>query len=183
MCIATAVIHAWRQVSAQEPQYHRMYVCIHIEHILWCSEGARVNFLKFIYFSWKRNWLFFPQSSEMSGMGEWGWQRSLFQEALINTMRVSRGALCRLLQPPVAKLHQSCWPVSNNPLSWGGTNIRLDIILLPIVFTSFPSLPLCFCILSFSLLFIPLQLCTPQSCSWWGGPTLWGDTAMWAEGR
>lgn len=49
MCIATAVIYAWRQVSGQEPQYCRMYVWIHAEHILWCSVGAGVRFYLFIY--------------------------------------------------------------------------------------------------------------------------------------
>lgn len=103
-------------------------------------------------------------------------QRSLFQEALINTMRVSRGAtvstmlLCRLLQPPVAKLHQSCWPESSMEVSpllgWDKYQIRHH---LPTVFTCFPSPPLCSCILSFSVLFIPLQLCIPQRRSWWGG--------------
>lgn len=47
------------------------------------------------------------------------------------TVRVSRGALYRLLQPPMAKLHQSCWPVNNNPwrsviplLGWNKYQIR-----------------------------------------------------------
>lgn len=51
MCIVTAVIYAWRQVSGQEPQYCRMYIYIYAEHILLCSVGAGVNFIYlFIYF-------------------------------------------------------------------------------------------------------------------------------------
>lgn len=113
----------------------------------------------------------------MSGMVECGWQRLLLPEALTNTMRVSRGALCRLLQPLVAKLHQSCWPVSNNPggesfLSWGGTNIRLEIILLShsaycLYLFSLPSSV--FLHLFLFILFYHSPTLYSSSYPWWGG--------------
>lgn len=160
MCIATAVIYAGRQVRASVLQNG----CVYAEHVLLCSVGAGVH----LFLMEKELTVLSTKFWNVRNGRVWMTQRPLFQEALINTMRVSRGALCGLLQPPVAKLHQSCWPVSNNPwrwvfplLAWNKYQIRHHTSAL-FCLLSFPVFPhLCSCILSFSLLFIPLQRSTP----------------------
>lgn len=140
-----------------------MYVCI-----CWaCTSvymAAGVNFFNLFIFNERGT-----DCSFHNVLKRQEWENVDDTKATISRSTQWGWALCRLLQPPVAKLHQSCWAVSNNPwrwvfplLGWNKYQIRHHTSA-PFCLLSLPVFPPLLCVpASFSLLFIPLQLCTPR---------------------